>query len=59
MLRLLRPLELLLVLSVAGLALSGCLIDTMSADTTNGVTTLQVTATLLPAPPCSVSAAAL
>jgi hypothetical protein len=53
MVRLVRSFKLLLVLTMASLALSGCLIDTMSADTTNGVTTLQVTATLLPAPPCS------
>lgn len=57
MVRLVRHFVLFLVAVIASASLTGCLIGNQSADTANGVTTLQVTVTLQPAPPCSLDAA--
>src|SRR4029079_4733321 len=55
--RSLRPIALLTLLVATSLALTGCLISNMSANTTNDVTTLQATATLQQPSPCTIDAA--
>src|SRR5690349_4041192 len=58
MTRLFRSVVSILVLAQASISLTGCIIGDTSADTAGGITTLQVTATLVRPSPCTVNAAA-
>ena len=57
MVRLFRRFALIVTAAAASLGLSGCLISNISANSAGGVTTLQATATLQQASPCTVDTA--